>query len=57
MSEPVRGKDVTVDKLFRARCHRCPWTGQERRVFADASADRQVHLDVHRGIEEEARNG
>lgn len=44
-------KTVTVEKVFRARCHLagCPEErGPERVTFAEASADRQVHLDTHR---------
>jgi hypothetical protein len=46
---PVRAKDVQVDKLFRAGCHRpgCGWTGTEYAAFADANAERQAHLNHH----------
>jgi hypothetical protein len=48
-AEPVRGRDVQVDKLFRARCHRpgCGWTGTEHAAFQDADAERQAHLNQH----------
>ena len=47
--EPVRGRDVQVDKLFRARCHRpgCGWAGGEHAAFQDANAERQAHLNQH----------
>jgi hypothetical protein len=56
MGEPVRGRDVQVDRFFRARCHLddCRWMGEERASFAIASVDRQSHLDGHRFMEEEA---
>jgi len=49
VNEPVRARDVQVDKLFRARCHRpgCGWTGGEHATFADASAERPGHLERH----------
>ncbi len=47
--EPVRARDVQVDKLYRARCHRpgCGWTGGEHATFQDANADRLAHLNRH----------
>lgn len=47
--EPVRAKDVTVGKIFRAACHRdgCGWAGAEHPAFAAASAERQAHLNWH----------
>jgi hypothetical protein len=49
MPEPVRARDVQIDKLFRARCHRpgCGWTGAEHATYADANAERQGHLRRH----------
>ena len=46
---PVRGRDVQIDKLYRARCHRpgCGWTGAEHAAYQDASAERQAHLSQH----------
>ncbi len=56
MNEPIRGKDVTVDKLFRARCHLpgCGWMGAEHATFADANAERQAHITGHRLAMEDA---
>jgi len=46
----VRAKDVTVEKVFRARCHLpgCGWTGPDRAAFAEAGDDRSGHLTWHR---------
>jgi len=45
-AEPVRARDVQVDKLFRARCRRddCGWTGGENATYQDANAERETHL-------------
>ena len=46
----VHAKDVTVDKLYRARCHLhpCGWMGTERGTFAAANAEREAHITIHR---------
>jgi hypothetical protein len=48
-TDPVRGRDVQIDKLYRARCHRCGcgWTGGEHANYQDASAERHTHLRQH----------
>lgn len=48
-TEPVRGRDVTVDKLWRASCHRpgCDWVGAEHATYQDANAERLIHLNQH----------
>jgi hypothetical protein len=47
---PVRAKDVTVDHLYRARCHRpgCTWAGREYPTYQDANGERLAHLAWHR---------
>jgi hypothetical protein len=51
----IRANAVSVDKLFRARCHLddCLWTGSEHVTFQDANAERQAHLTQHRLAAEE----
>jgi len=47
---PPRAKDVSVEKIFRARCHLpgCEaWRGGEYPDFQGANADRQAHLTWH----------
>jgi hypothetical protein len=48
-ADPVRGRDVQIDKLYRARCHRagCGWTGADHATYQDASAERHAHLNQH----------
>jgi hypothetical protein len=48
-ADPVRGKDVTVGKLFRARCHRpgCCWAGGDHLSYQDANTERLAHLNQH----------
>ncbi len=45
----VSAKSVSVEKLFRARCHLpgCGWTGGEHATYQDANTDRQAHLNQH----------
>lgn len=47
--DPVRGRDVQIDKLYHARCHRsgCGWTGGEYANYQDASAERHAHRSQH----------
>ncbi len=41
-------RTVQVIKTWHAVCALCPdWAGPDRATFADASADRQQHLDGH----------
>lgn len=49
-TEPVRAKDVQIIKLFQAVCHRtgCAWASGITTTWADASADRERHLQQHR---------
>jgi hypothetical protein len=50
MAEPVRAKDVQVDKLFRARCNipGCGWsTVIPYKTYQEANAQRLVHLNAH----------
>jgi hypothetical protein len=47
---PPRAKDVSVEKIFRARCHLSgceAWRGDEYPDFQGANADRQAHLTWH----------
>jgi hypothetical protein len=48
-ADPVRGRDVQIDKLYRASCHRlgCGWTGGEHANYQDASTERHAHLSQH----------
>ena len=45
--EPVRARDVRVDKLHRARCLRCDWIGGEHAAYQEANDERLAHLDQH----------
>jgi len=56
-TEPVRARDVQVDKLFRARCRRdgCGWTGGEHATYQDANAERETHLKQHTLAGEDGR--
>ena len=47
--EPVRARDVRVDKLYRARClrHPCGWMGGEHAAYQDANDERLAHLNQH----------
>jgi hypothetical protein len=52
MADPVRAKDVTVRKIWRAECHRPECTAvaqgfRDRASWADAAADRHAHLNWH----------
>ncbi len=47
---PPRAKDVSVEKIFHARCHLSrseAWRGDECPDFQGANADRQAHLTWH----------
>jgi len=46
----IRANAVSVDKVFRARCHLpgCGWAGAEHATYQDANAERQGHLTWHR---------
>jgi hypothetical protein len=56
-TEPVRARDVQVDKLFRARCRRdgCGWTGGEHATYQEANAEREAHLKQHTLAVEDGR--
>jgi hypothetical protein len=56
-AEPVRARDVQVDKLFRARCRRdgCGWTGGEHAAYQEANAEREAHLKQHTLVGEDGR--
>lgn len=45
----VRAKSVSVEKLFRARCHvpGCGWAGAEHATYQDANDERLAHLNWH----------
>ena len=45
----ISAKSVSVDKLFRARCHvpGCGWTGCEHATYQDANTERLAHLNQH----------
>ncbi len=49
-AEPVRARDVQIIRLCQAICHRegCTWAGGVRNSWAEASADREHHLQQHR---------
>jgi hypothetical protein len=54
-AEPVRAKDVSIEHLHRARCHRtmpdgttCTWVGEATADRAQAASDREDHLASHR---------
>lgn len=48
-TDPVRGRNVQVDKLYRARCRRsgCGWTGGKHAIYQDGGAGRHTHLNQH----------
>lgn len=52
LNRPLRANDVEVITVRRARCRipGCDWEGPDRAGgYSDANADRQAHLDWHRG--------
>lgn len=55
----ARARDVTVSKLFRARCHRpgCGWASGEHATYQDANDERLAHLNRHivPGVGDEGR--
>jgi hypothetical protein len=52
----IRGNAVSVDKVYRPRCHLlgCAWMGDGHQAYADANAEREEHLREHREAEAEA---
>jgi hypothetical protein len=51
----IRANAVSVEKIFRARCHvlGCGWTGGEHATYQDANTERLAHLTSHRLCTEE----
>lgn len=62
MSDPVRARDVSVERLYRPVCHRADctsgedgghWKGELHYTYQDANFERTGHLTQHTMAQEE----